>query len=958
MAGASIKIGASSSEFQKQMKEVTNQLKLVSSECGVATEKAKLFGSTQDKLSAIQKELTSKIQAQNKIVQIYKDRIKGINGEVEKQKAKQSELATQIENATRSYKDCVQATGKSSEESKKLKDELQDLKEAYARNEKAIESNNNKLVTATSKMNNTEKSILQNKSALENVNREINNFKLDKISEGFENVSEKTGKVAENLGKASAAIGAAGVAVGKMALDTESALDLLQGKLGLTSEEADKLKEVAKGVYNNGFGESIEDTVNSLAILETNLKSTKSWSDETKQATLEQIMAMNGLFGTETSELTKTLSVMQNSGLTEDITSSLDILTAGFQNGANYSDELLDTMREYAPQFVKLGLSADEAMNYLITGADNGAFNLDKVGDAMKEFSIRAIDGSKTTVEGFELLNLNADEMAKKFAEGGEGAKGAFSEVVQAISSVEDPLMQSQIGVDLFGTMWEDLGPQVITSLGTVKGGIEGVDGATAKLVEQQKNTFGTEFKSTLREAKASLEPLGTEVLKIAQVALPPLKEILSKVTEFMSRLNDKQRQMIISGAGVVLAAAATFKGISSLSDGIGKAVTKFGDLKEKGSKAVGIIKDFGSKALNGAKAAGQFALNLGKSALAFGKNAAQAGLAAAKMVAHKVATIASSIATNTMAAAQAALNFVMSLNPITLIIIGITALIATIILLWNKCEWFRNLCLGLFEAIKVGWNATIEFLKKVWRGLVSGLKSAWNGFKTAFQTVGNVIKSLWKSITSSISTTWKNIVSGIKGAWNGWKIIFNSVGETIKSVWRGITSSISNVWNGVVNGVKSAWQGITKPFRSVVDSIGGMWQGIKSMFKLPHFTISGTLNPLKWNDQGMPKIGVDWYYKGGIFKTPTVLGNIGVGDAFNGQGSNAEAVVPLDSMYSNIDRIISSRLEKLATLDNKKQPLVLQTVWNGRVVAESIASESDIVAGRRMSLAERGVAL
>ena len=53
-----------------------------------------------------------------------------------------------------------------------------------------------------------------------------------------------------------------------------------------------------------------------------------------------------------------------------------------------------------------------------------------------------------------------------------------------------------------------------------------------------------------------------------------------------------------------------------------------------------------------------------------------------------------------------------------------------------------------------------------------------------------------------------------------------------------------------------------------------------------------------------IPKVSVDWYYNGGIFKSPTVLGGIGVGDAFNGQGSNAEAIVPLDEMYRNIKNL------------------------------------------------------
>ena len=210
MAGASIRIGASSSDFQKQMKEVTQQLKLVSSECGVATEKAKLFGTTQEKLSAVQRELTAKIQAQNQMIQLYKDRIAGINGEIDKQKKKQGELTTEIEEANKKYKESVEATGKNSEESKKLKQELQKLKEEYARNERAIQNTNNSLVAVTTKMNNTEKAMLKNQSALKDLNKEISNVKLDELAEKFEKVGEKATDVGSKMSVVSAGIVGAG----------------------------------------------------------------------------------------------------------------------------------------------------------------------------------------------------------------------------------------------------------------------------------------------------------------------------------------------------------------------------------------------------------------------------------------------------------------------------------------------------------------------------------------------------------------------------------------------------------------------------------------------------------------------------------------------------------------------------------------------------------------------------
>ena len=328
------------------------------------------------------------------------------------------------------------------------------------------------------------------------------------------------------------------------------------------------------------------------------------------------------------------------------------------------------------------------------------------------------------------------------------------------------------------------------------------------------------------------------------------------------------------------------------------------------------------------------------------------------------------------MAAAQAALNFVMSLNPITLIIIGITALVAAIVVLWNKCEWFRNLCYSMFEGLKAAWNATLEFFKGLWDGFVSGwnaaiegMKNIWNGvcdffkliwdgvclyfkavwefwkgifeavgnaiksiwqgicdalkfawqvvvdfiklvwvgWKNIFQTVGNIIKGIWDGICNAIKFVWEGIVNILKSSWNGWKNIFESVGNTIRGIWVGLTGTISSVWNGVVSGVKSAWEGIVTPFKNVINSITDLWSGIRSMFKLPHFSIKGefSLKP-----PSIPKVSVDWYYTGGIFKTPTILNGIGVGDAFNGQGAKAEAVIPLDEMYRNISNIVNTAVE------------------------------------------------
>lgn len=917
MAGASIKIGASSSEFQKQMKEVTQQLKLVSSECGLATEKAKLFGNTQEKLSTVQKELTAKIQAQNQMIQLYRDRITGINGEIEKQKKKQAELTSEIEEANKKYKDSVEATGKNSEESKKLKNELLKLKEEYARNEKAIEGNNKKLVDATVKMNNTEKALLQNQHALEQINEEIESIKLDELAEKFENVGEKTTNIGTKMSVVSAGIVGAGTALGKMAFDTEQDLSTLGGRLGLTAEEAESLKEVAKNLYNDGFGESLEECVNDVVVLQQNIKDTADMTDEQKGKLLEQISTIKALFGAESEEITKTLNNMLKNGIIDDLDQGLDLITKGFQEGLNSGGDLLDVLYEYSPQFKKLGLDGQDALNYIKAGLDAGGYNADKMADALKELSIRAIDGSNTTIEGFTLIGLNADEMARKFAAGGDTAKEALNKTIEELKNMNDPIQQDLAGVNLFGTMWEDSSKDAILAMGDIGSSLGDITGATQKAGEEVNNSIGKQFASMLREAKEACLPLGQELLNLAQVALPMIKGVLGNISNFFANLSDGGKRTILVVAGLVAA--------------IGPVLVAMGAVSSSVSKIIKGIQDF-----------------------------------------KKAFTAVKTIAAGVKAFALA--------NPVTLIIAAIVAVIATIVLLWNKCEWFRNLCIGLFEALKSAWNTTIEFFKSIWDGFIGiwnsaieGLKVIWNGiceffkliwqgvclyyetlwnvwkvvfetvinaikavwqgvcnalklgwqvivdfikqvwegWKNIFQTVGSAIQSIWQGLCNTISAIWSGIVNTIKSVWNGFKSIFESVGNAIKSAWQGIGNTISSVWNGVVNGVKSAWNGIISPFKSVINSIGSMWEGIKSLFKTPHFTISGTLNPLKWADEGVPKIGVKWYWKGGIFKSPTLLNGIGVGDAFNGQGSNAEAVIPLDSMYRNIDNIISNRLSQ-----------------------------------------------
>lgn len=690
MAYTSVKLSADSSDYKSQMKSAAAQMKTLSAEFTTAATKAKLFGSETDSLKAKAESLTQKMTVQKNIVQLNSEQQERLTKKLSDQKTEQEELKSKIDDARTAYEESTEETGKNAEKSKALKEELEKLENKFAANETAIGKTETALANQTVKTEKSKTALMQMEAELENVNKELKNHKLDEFAKSCESAGEKMQKFGNRMTIVSGGIVAFGAAITKSAIDTENDLMSIQGQLGLTAEETEKLKTVAQNIYKNGFGEGLQDCTDAVVVLNQNIKGAKDMSVEQQQAIAEQMMTMTELFDTENEELARTLTTMLNTGVIDDISEGMDILTVGFQNGANYSGELLDTMREYSPKFKELGLDANTAMQYLIQGAQNGAFNLDKVGDAMKEFSIRAVDGSDTTIDGFKRIGLNADEMAKKFATGGDTASQAFHETLVALKNMDDPISQNIAGVDLFGTMWEDLGKDVVLSLADVEGGLENVEGATAKAGEQINNSFSTQAKSYFRELQTSLLPLGNELLRLGKDIMPTVKEVVGDVTDALKSMDSETAQNVIKIGAIVAAVGPATKAFGTMTKGVKTVVDGYKNVRDFGEKAAPVIKTFGTNALSAGQHAATFAVNMGKTAAGFVTSAAKAGASTASLVAHKAASIAGTAATGTMTAAQSALNVVMSMNPIALVVIAITALVAGLVLLYNKSETFR----------------------------------------------------------------------------------------------------------------------------------------------------------------------------------------------------------------------------------------------------------------------------
>lgn len=358
--------------------------------------------------------------------------------------------------------------------------------------------------------------------------------KLGKIG----GAAAKAGKVA---GAAFAAIGSAALAVGTKAVTGavgfDQAMNQFAASTGIAESELSDYENTLKDIYTNNYGDSFEDVADAMAAV------TQQMGD-LDQASLQNItesaFTLRDTFGYDINESVRAANTMMTQfGIEGD--KAMGLIATGAQNGLDFSGELLDSISEYSVQFAKVGLDADDMFKIMEKGAETGAFNLDKVGDAIKEMSIRVVDGSATTQEGFSAIGLNADEMAAKFAAGGDSAKEAFDQTIQALADMDDPLAQSQAGVALFGTMWEDLGPEVVTQLANIEDGAYATSDSMEELKDIKYDDLGSMMESLGRSVETLLLPLGEALIpliqQIIEEILPVIEENLPLLTDFISQL-------------------------------------------------------------------------------------------------------------------------------------------------------------------------------------------------------------------------------------------------------------------------------------------------------------------------------------------------------------------------------------------------------------------------------------
>lgn len=353
----------------------------------------------------------------------------------------------------------------------------------------------------------------------------------------------------------------------------------------------------------------------------------------------------------------------------------------------------------------------------------------------------------------------------------------------------------------------------------------------------------------------------------------------------------------------------------------------------------------------------------------------ALAGITAA-LVSYKIAALAATAAEKGMtlaqyaaAAAQKALNAAFLANPIGIIIVAITALVAAFVHLWNNSESFRQFWIDLWEKIKGAVSKAVEWLKGMPEKIYNALKGAvtrvqiWstnlvnkvktaatNMLNNAANTLKNMPSRIWSAIVGAVSRVgeWgSNMISKAKDAMSR---LISSVTTTLKELPGKVLSIggdlVSGLWNGITNKLSWLKDKISGFASSVLDSIKGFF-GVHSPSKetawigdmLDRGLAEGMLDNMGDPVNAMQRVA------GGVLDAATGMNGLGIERGI--QSSRSATVAAQAAATSGL----AGKLDLILAAIERGQIITI----DGKQLVGATADSYDNALGQRRVLATRG---
>lgn len=845
--------------FQREVETTKNVLKGYEGKLAnvnqALAENGNATQSNKSQLQNLQKEQTRLASESEKVVSSFKlqESQLGANAsESEKlalaQKkvgAQSSIVAKQIENLEKQLELTKQEYGENSVEANKMEAQLNQAKTAYS--------------NLSQEMKNLGGAGKQAAGTLTETNNLLKAELLNQFSEKLADISHKF------------------VDFGKSSLEAfrqvDEGMDTIVTKTGATGDSLKEMQDIASNIATtiptdfSKAGEAVGEVNTQFGLT----------GDALKDASIEMIKfaEINGTDITNsTISASKALEAYELS--TSDLEKVLDSTTYTAQSTGVSVDDLMKKAIEGAPQIKMLGLSFEEGVALLgqfetsgvdassaLSGLTKAAGSYAKQGKTLKEGLVETIDKIKNTTSETEAMGLAMEIF---------GAKKAPQMI--------DAIKRGSFDFQSFAESAE-------YSVGAVSKTFE----ATLDPIDK--------FKTAQNSVTLAMSELGAAIAETLAPIFEVLGNMIKDMAEWFSGLPGPVKEFIVILGGVVTVAGILVPIFLTLQAAAVALGTSIGAMIAAAAPIIGIA------ALIVAAIA---AVVIGIKYLWDTNEGFRDGV---MTVWNAILEVINSVVSEVS-------NFIMSM-------------FGVVVNWWTENqELIRASAETVWNAIQTVIDAVMTFLgpliEGAWANIQLVITTAWEVIKTVVETAINVVLGIitavmqiitgdwsgaWETIKSTISTVWdaiQNVSQTVMGALQSYiSNTLNAISGAVSGVWNGIKATVEFVLNSIYNNVTNTWDGIKNAIGSAIngakDLVSSAISAIQGLFNfsiswphipLPHFSVSGSANPLDWLSQGVPSISVEWYAKGGIMTKPTIFGANGNNLMVGGEAGN-EAVLPLN---------------------------------------------------------------
>ena len=425
-------------------------------------------------------------------------------------------------------------------------------------------------------------------------------------------------------------------------LELQDAQNQLRASTGATAEATKEYSTEMQAAYKSGYADSVNEVAQAMALV-------KQYTDETDPSKIREMaengMALEDTFGMDLSESIRGVdALIENMGLTSE--EAFDYMTRGAQNGLDKSGELADNLAEYSQIWAQAGFSAEEMFTILENGLDSGAYNLDKVNDYVKEFGNSLADGR--IEQNLSSFSGNTQNLFYQWKAGEATTKQVFQSVISDLASMENQQQALTIASNTWSSLGEDNTMKVITSLNNVNNNYKNVQGTMEEIKNIKYDSVSNQWKVLGRTFQTDvMQPILVKFLPAAQKGMEVLSDNIDTIVPAATAAG--------AAVGTIWAVNKSKKFIEDTKS----AISIIGKVKDSVLKFVGV---------RTAETAADTVSTAAK------------GANTAATVAQTTATTAQTVATTAATAAQSAFVTVLMANPMVLAAAGIVALTAAVV--------------------------------------------------------------------------------------------------------------------------------------------------------------------------------------------------------------------------------------------------------------------------------------